>query len=72
MMPFVQAVAAQMKDKLLCVKVDIEKVPELKERYTVSTVPFFVVIKKGLVVGRYNDVMTKREFFDFATRFVNE
>ncbi len=72
MMPFVQAVAAQMKDRLLCVKVDIEKVPELKERYSVSTVPFFVVIKKGLVVGRYNDVMTKREFFDFATRFVNE
>ncbi len=72
MMPFIQAIAAQMKDHLLCVKVDIEKVPELKERYSVSTVPFFVVIKKGLVVGRYNDVMTKREFFDFATRFVNE
>ncbi|MBY0109571.1 MAG: FAD-dependent oxidoreductase [Candidatus Babeliaceae bacterium] len=72
MLPFVQAIAAQMKDRVICVKVDIEKIPELKERYSISTVPFFVVIKKGLVVGRYNDVMTKREFFDFATRFINE
>lgn len=72
MMPAIQAIAAQMKNHLLCVKVDIEKVPELKERYAVSSVPFFVVVKHGLVVGRYNDVMTKRELFDFVSRFIDE
>ena len=61
-----------MKDHILCVKVDIEKMAELKDRYQVTTVPYFVVVKDGLVVGRYNDVMTKREFFDFASRFVTE
>lgn len=72
MMPYVQSVAAQFKDKILCVKVDIEKMPELKERYSVSTVPYFVVVQEGLVVGRYNDVMTKREMFDFVSRFIAE
>lgn len=72
MMPLVQAVAGQFKDKLICVKVDIEKVPELKERYSVSTVPYFVVIKNGLVVGKYNDIMTKRELVDFASRFITD
>ncbi len=72
MMPYVQSVAAQFKDKVLCVKVDIEKMPELKERYSVSTVPYFVVVQEGLVVGRYNDVMTKREMFDFVSRFIAE
>jgi thioredoxin reductase (NADPH) len=72
MMPYIQAIAAQLKDKLVCVKVDIEKMAELKDRYQVTTVPYFVVVKDGLVVGRYNDVMTKREFFDFASRFVTE
>ncbi|CAM6002340.1 unnamed protein product [Sphagnum balticum] len=59
MLPAIQAVAGQMKERIMCVKVDIEKVPELKERYQISTVPFFVVIKQGLVVGRYHDLMTK-------------
>ncbi len=72
MMPYIKSTAAHMKNKLLFVKVDIEKVPELKNRYAITTAPYFIVVKDGLVIGRHNEAMTKRELFDFASRFVQE
>ena len=72
MLPYVKAAAARFAGKLLFVKIDATKAPEIKERYEVSTVPCLLVINDGLVIARYNDALSKRELRDFAQRFIKE
>jgi thioredoxin 2 len=48
--PEVKQVAAEMTGKAIVVKVDTERWPALAQRYNVTSIPNFVVIKNGRVI----------------------
>ena len=68
MMPLVASVASTLQDKVKFVKVDGANLPQLMERYAVTSVPSFLIFEGGLVAGRTTATMTKREIREFAQR----
>ncbi len=69
MFPVVQWVGTKMQEKVIFVKVDGNIAFDLVKKYKVPQVPYFVVIKKGVVVGSTGDVMDRREMYTFAHQY---
>jgi len=68
MMPLVSSVASKLINKVKFVKIDGAELPQLMERYAVTSVPSFLIFEHGIVVGRTTATMTKREIREFAQR----
>ena len=57
MVPILEQVNAQLKDRLRIVKIDTEKYTELASKYQISALPTLVLFKQGEPVNRIEGVM---------------
>ncbi|HEY6929177.1 MAG TPA: thioredoxin domain-containing protein [Thermoanaerobaculia bacterium] len=55
--PEVERTAAEMAGRALVLKVDTEKFPELAAQFRVQGIPYFVVLKGGLIVFQHAGVI---------------
>lgn len=70
MMPYVAELAAKFDQKIKFVKVDGSQLPQLMQRFVVSSVPTFLVFQEGILIGRSTAAMTRRELREFAQKFI--
>lgn len=70
MMPIIETVAAQLKDKITFFKVDAMTFKELADELVVPRVPTLVIFKDGNIVARSEEVMNKKEFLEFMQKFL--
>jgi thioredoxin 2 len=59
--PHVDKVAREMAGKALVLKVDTERVPELAQRYRVSGIPNFMVMKSGQIAQQQAGLVDARQ-----------
>ena len=57
MVPILEEVNAQLKDRLRIVKIDTEKYTDLASQYKISALPTLVLFKQGQPVDRIEGVM---------------
>jgi thioredoxin len=57
MVPILEQVNAQLKDRLRIVKIDTEKYTELASKYQITALPTLVLFKQGQPVNRIEGVM---------------
>ena len=59
--PEVARIASSMAGRVVVLKVDTERHPEIAERYRVEGIPNFVVLKQGRVVHQHAGVVSAAE-----------
>jgi thioredoxin 1 len=59
--PEVEAVEAELADKAIVAKVNIDELPALASRYNVKAVPTFIVFKAGKEVSRFTGYKTRKD-----------
>jgi thioredoxin len=57
MVPILEQVNTQLKDRLRIVKIDTEKYTELASKYQITALPTLVLFKQGQPVNRIEGVM---------------
>lgn len=70
MLPAVEAVASQFKDKVTFVKVDTSEALEIAREFKVKSIPLMMVYCNGSLSARNNQAMTKQELIEFVSRFI--
>lgn len=68
MMPVIEWVGTKMSDKVLFLKVNASIAFDLGKKYKVNQVPYFVVLKKGMVVESISEVMDRSMMYQFAKK----
>ena len=66
MLPVVEAVSSQFKDKINFVKVNVEFAPELVDYLKVLKVPCLIAFKDGKPLARYHQILNKAQLTDFV------
>ncbi len=61
--PVIEELSEEVKDAKIC-KIDIDKEPELAEKYDVMSIPTLLVIKEGEVVKQTVGVQPKAEILE--------
>ena len=59
--PEVEAVEAELGDKVIVAKVNIDELPALTSQYNVKAVPTFIVFKAGKEVSRFTGYKTRKD-----------
>ncbi len=72
MLPVVQWAATKLSEKAVFFKVDAAIAFDIVKRYNAPSVPHFVVLKRGKVVGRTSDVMDRTQLYDFMKQFTDK
>lgn len=62
--PILEEVAEELKDKLVIVKVDVDKVVDLTAEYRISAMPTLVFIKDKQEIGREMGFMSKDDLIE--------
>lgn len=70
MMPVVEAVAWELQNKAVFVKVDALKARPLAEKLVVPTVPTMLVFKNGALVARTQDVMNRQQLLNLVEQYL--
>ena len=71
MLPAVETVAAELKDKVTFVKVDTSESLDIIKEYKVAKIPLLMVYSNGSLLARYNEAMNKHELSEFITSFLS-
>lgn len=61
MLPILESLASEFADRCKFYKMDFKKLEELEEKYSVATVPTFLVFKKGQIIARGSKVMSLKD-----------
>ncbi|GCL41226.1 thioredoxin [Anabaena sp. FACHB-1250] len=64
MVPILEQVNNQLKDRLRIVKIDTEKYGNLASQYQISALPTLVLFKQGQPVGRIEGVMEAQQLVE--------
>lgn len=72
MLPAYEAVASEYAGMVEFAKVDAEKAIDLVAKFYVTKVPCLLVFSEGKLIGRYNQVMDKKELRDFVDGFMQD
>ncbi|CAA6660545.1 unnamed protein product [Spirodela intermedia] len=57
MVPILDEVSTELKDKLVVVKVDTEKYPDIANRYGVEALPTFIIFRDGKPCDRFEGAL---------------
>jgi len=68
--PLLASVLQQYEGVVQGFKVDGSVLPELMERYEVTSVPTMLILKKGIVMGRTKPVLSRREIRSYIALFI--
>jgi thioredoxin 1 len=58
-MPTVEALSKEYKDKIRVIKIDIDKNEELSNQYKIQMVPTFIIFQKGEVLWRKSGILDR-------------
>ena len=61
MMPIVEQIAKENEGKIKVCKVNVDEAQDLAERFEIMSIPTFIAIKNGNVVGKSLGVQSKEE-----------
>ena len=64
--PIFETVSHDFENQVKFVKMDVDKSPEIAEKYNIQAVPTFLLISNGEEVGRKTGVISKSEMSSFA------
>ncbi len=64
MAPIVEEISKDMAGKVKVCKVNIDKSPELAQKYNVMSIPTFLVFKNGNVIARTVGVQEKEDIME--------
>jgi thioredoxin 1 len=65
LLPTYEAVARELGDKVVCVKINAEDVPELSKRYKISSVPSLFLFKNGELLDQAVGALPENELKEF-------
>jgi thioredoxin 2 len=66
--PEVKKAAADMAGRAIVLKVDTERWPDLAQRFSVMSIPNFVVMKNGRMVHQQPGLVDHRQMIDWLTQ----
>jgi thioredoxin 2 len=66
--PEVQRTAAEMAGRAIVLKVDTERSPDLAQRFSIMSIPNFVVMKEGRVVHQQPGLVDHRQMISWLER----
>lgn len=72
MLPAFESLASEYMDTVAFAKVDAEKATDVVTKFYVAKVPCLLVFSQGKLVGRYNQMMDKKELRQFVDGFLVE
>lgn len=64
MLPVVEELAKEYEGKIKVGKVNIEKEPDLAQKYSVLSIPTFMIFKKGKVVSSFMGAQAKEKIIE--------
>ncbi|XZN99914.1 MAG: thioredoxin [Microcoleus sp.] len=70
MVPILEQVSRQTKDKLMVVKIDTDNYPQLASQYHIDALPTLVLFKNGAEVDRIEGVMQQAQLIDRLQPFL--
>ncbi|MBW4555123.1 MAG: thioredoxin [Trichormus sp. ATA11-4-KO1] len=70
MVPILEQVNAQLKDRLRIVKIDTEKYAELASQYQIAALPTLVLFKQGQPVDKIEGVMQAPQLVQHLQNFI--
>lgn len=59
--PIIKEVANELTGKIMVLKIDVDKNPEISMRYQIQSVPTIMLFKKGNPVFRQSGVLSKSQ-----------
>lgn len=71
MLPIVDSVAAQFKDKIKFVKVDADEGVDLVKKFHILKVPALLAFKDGQLMARINNAMNKKELTELVEQLIS-
>ena len=70
MVPILEQVSGQMKDKLMVVKIDTDKYDQLASQHHIYALPTLVLFKNGVEVHRIEGVLQPAQLIDRVQPFL--
>lgn len=70
MVPILEQVSSQTKEKLMVVKIDTDNYPQLASQYHIDALPTLVLFKNGAEVHRIEGVMQPAQLIDRLQHFL--
>lgn len=61
LMPIVEAVAEEQKDKAFFCKINVDEQQELAEKYRIQTIPTLIIFNKGAIAEKQIGLRSKDE-----------
>jgi len=62
--PILKELAKEMKKEVRIIKIDVDKNPNIAQRFSVRGVPTLALFKKGEIVWRQSGVQTKQQLIN--------
>ena len=62
--PILHELARELNEKLRVVKVDVDKNPEISNRFQVRSIPTLMLFKNGTLIWRNSGVASKQQLID--------
>ncbi len=72
MAPILKELAADFKDRVKVVKIDIDKNRTLAEKYHITGVPTFMIFSKGKMVWRKSGMLPKHQLSQLLNTYIAE
>jgi thioredoxin 1 len=68
--PILKEVAAEIKDKARILKIDVDRNPEIAQKYRILGVPTLMIFKNSEPVFRQSGVMQAQQILDVLKRVI--
>jgi thioredoxin 1 len=69
--PILQEFAREVGDKIRIIKIDVDKNPEIAQRFQIQGVPTLAIFKQGLIVWRQSGVIPKHTLSEIVKRYTD-
>lgn len=62
--PILKEVAAELKDRIKIIKIDVDQNPEIASRYNIQSVPTLMIFKNSEIIYKQAGVHTRPQLMD--------
>ncbi|MFA5326854.1 MAG: thioredoxin [Prolixibacteraceae bacterium] len=69
--PILQELAREQQGRLRIVKINVDKNPEISNRYRVQSIPTLMLFKSGQMVWKHSGVLPKPQLTEVVKSFQN-
>lgn len=66
--PILHELAREQAGKLRVVKIDVDKNPEISNRYQIRSVPTLMLFKNGNIIWKHSGVASKHQLVEIVTQ----